>query len=58
MAAMYNNIVSHSMVIQEQQVMTPLINQKPRFSNSYVPQGLMSTINSDDIINKTKEMYT
>lgn len=57
MAAMYNNIVSHSIAIQEQQTMIPLMNQKPRFSDAYVPQGLMSTIDPDDIINKTKEMY-
>lgn len=57
MAAMYNNIVSHSIAMQEQQTMMPLTNQKPRFSDVYVPQGLTSIINSDDIINKTKEMY-
>lgn len=57
MAAMYNNIVSHSIAVQEQQAMIPLMNQKPRFSDVYVPQGLTSIINSDDIINKTKEMY-
>lgn len=51
MAALYNN-----MVIQEQAMMPILMNQKPRFSDSYAPQGLMSTMSPDDIINKTKEM--
>lgn len=51
MAALYNN-----MVIQEQAMMPILMNQKPRFSDSYAPQGLMSTMSPDDIINKTKEI--
>jgi len=52
MTALYNN-----MVIQEQAVTPTLINQQPRFINSYVPQGLITTMNPEDIINKTKEMY-
>lgn len=51
MTSMYNN-----MAIQEQIAMPLLINQKPRFPNSYVPQGLIATTSPDDIINKTKEM--
>lgn len=56
MATLYNNIVPHPMVVQEQ-VMPTLINQKTRFPDSYVPQGLITTMDPDDIINKTKEMY-
>lgn len=58
-AAMYNNIVPHPMIAQDQQVIMPtLINQKPRFPDStYVPQGLMTTMDVDEIINKSKTMY-
>lgn len=44
------------MVIQEQVVIPSLINQKPRFSDSYVPQGLITTMNPEDVIIKAKEM--
>lgn len=56
MGAMYNNITSHS-IIQEPTMMPTLMNQKIRFPDSYIPQGLISTMSLDDIINKTKEMY-
>lgn len=57
MTTLYNNIVSHPMVVQEQVMMPTLINQKTRFPDSYVPQGLITTMDPDDIIIKTKEMY-
>lgn len=57
LAAMYNNITSQSMVMQEQPNAQAMINQRPRFPNSYVPQGLMTKLNPDEIIYKTREMY-
>lgn len=57
MTTLYNNIAPHPMVVQEQVVLPTLLNQKPRFPDSYVPQGLISTMDPDDVINKTKEMY-
>lgn len=54
---MYNNVVSHSIAIQEPIMMPILMNQKACFPDTYVPQGLISTMNPDDVINKTKEMY-
>lgn len=56
MTAMFNNIVSQSMVVQEQTMMPTLMNQNSRFPDSYVPQRLLSTMDPDEIINKTKEM--
>jgi len=57
MATMYN-MVSHSMVPQNQQAMTSM-SQKPRFpeSSAYVPQRLMSVMDMDEIIAKSKAMY-
>jgi len=52
MNALYNN-----MVIQGQAMMPVVMSQKPRFSDSYAPQAPMTTMNLDDIINKSKEMY-
>jgi len=52
MSVLYNN-----MVIQEQATMPILMNQKPRFPDSYAPQAPMTTMDIDDIINKSKEMY-
>lgn len=52
MSALYNN-----MVIQEQSMIPIVMSQKPRFSDSYAPQAPMTTMNLDDIINKSKEMY-
>lgn len=57
MAAIYNNIVSQSMVIQEGTTIPTLVNQKAQFPDSYVPQGLMSTMSPDDVIDKIVEMY-
>lgn len=57
-AAMYNNIGPNSLISQEQQAMIPLlINQKPRFPDSCVPQQLVPIMSPDNIVNKTKEMY-
>lgn len=58
LTALYNNIATHSIVMQEQPTAQSMINQRPRFPDSYVPQGLMTTLNPNEIINKTKEMYT
>lgn len=52
MSAMYNN-----MIIQEQAMIPIVMSQKPRFPDSYAPQAPMTTMNLDDIINKSKEMY-
>lgn len=52
MSVLYNN-----MVIQEQAMMPILMNQTPRFPDSYAPQAPMTTMDIDDIINKSKEMY-
>ncbi|XP_015374391.1 PREDICTED: PAX3- and PAX7-binding protein 1 isoform X1 [Diuraphis noxia] len=51
MSVMYNN-----MVIQEQAAMPISMNQKPRFPDSYAPQAPMTTMDIDDIINKSKEI--
>lgn len=51
------DITSHSMVMQEQPIPQTMINQRPRFPDAYVPQGLITTLNPDEIIIKTKEMY-
>lgn len=53
---MYSNIVPHPMVVQEQTII-PLMNQKARFQEPYVPQRLLPPMIPDDIINKTREMY-
>lgn len=45
------------MVIQEETMVPTLVNQKARFPDSYVPQGLMSTMSPDDVIDKIVEMY-
>jgi len=52
MNALYNN-----MIIHEQAMMPVVMSQKPRFSDSFTPQAPMTTMNLDDIINKSKEMY-
>ncbi|KAL4143140.1 hypothetical protein QTP88_005504 [Uroleucon formosanum] len=53
MNTLYNN-----MVIQEQAMIPIVMNQKPQFSDSYTPQAPMTTMNLDDIINKSKEIVS
>lgn len=53
MSAMYNN-----MIIQEQAMIPIVMSQKPRFPDSYAPQAPMTTMNLDDIINKSKEIVS
>ncbi|VVC35828.1 Hypothetical protein CINCED_3A011863 [Cinara cedri] len=52
-ASIYNN-----MIIQEETMIPTLVNQKARFLDSYVPQGLMSSMSPDDVINKIVEILS